>query len=280
MPDEPQPDDNWIMRSKGYTGPRKTQGGQFKTSGSRVVAFETGKQFTYVAGDATKTYRAEKAKKVTRQFLFLMPDVFVVFDRIIATDPSYRTEWLIHTANRPVKFKSDKIADSNVYKAIHDKGQIFVRTLLPESPRFIIQKGFKWADGTEAPIKSWDKMSPEEQKMQGEWCLKISPGKQKDMVEFLNILQVGKKDAPLLIPAKLRQTVETNTVYLSMNNCLYEIGFKRLGNLGGYIKITDSQNGKVKEYKFTTSIAPQKLVIDDFPDKLTKAESFQEGAKK
>ncbi|HCU36671.1 MAG TPA: heparinase, partial [Armatimonadetes bacterium] len=57
-------------------------GGQYKALGSKVVAFETSPEFSYVAGDATATYRPEKCSQMVRQMVFIPPYHFVVFDRV------------------------------------------------------------------------------------------------------------------------------------------------------------------------------------------------------
>ena len=107
-------------------------GGQHKQLGSVVEAFETNDQFVYVAGDATECYKhgdadlGEKASLVTRQYVFLMPNHFVVFDRVSTTKPEYKKDWLLHTAYEPV-------IDGDVVRADHSGGRMFCRTLLPES---------------------------------------------------------------------------------------------------------------------------------------------------
>ena len=55
-------------------------GGQDKQVGSKVVAFETGPDYSYVALDLAPVYNAEKCSQVVRQFLHVLPDHFVVFE--------------------------------------------------------------------------------------------------------------------------------------------------------------------------------------------------------
>ncbi|MBI3945052.1 MAG: HEAT repeat domain-containing protein, partial [Armatimonadetes bacterium] len=51
---------------------------------ARPLAFENdpGNAFAYAATDATETYHEDKCARMVRQFLFLPPDHFVVFDRV------------------------------------------------------------------------------------------------------------------------------------------------------------------------------------------------------
>jgi heparin/heparan-sulfate lyase len=113
-----------------------------------------------VAGDATACYQhgpakrddgsdlPEKCSLATRQIVFLMPNHFVIFDRVGSTDAGYRKDWLLHTAHEPT-------ITGRTIRADHGKGRIFCRTLLPTDARlatvggpgkeFVTVHGFKIA---------------------------------------------------------------------------------------------------------------------------------------
>ena len=64
--------------------------------------------YAYIAGDITPAYDASTVSEVTRRMLTVFdtgePDVplfFFVFDRITATDPSFKKTFLLHTATEP-----------------------------------------------------------------------------------------------------------------------------------------------------------------------------------
>ena len=85
---------------------------------------------------------------MVRQFLYLPPDHFVVFDRVASTEAEYPKTWLLHTANEPV------IAGRE-FRADQDQGRIFCRTLYPTDA--VLDKiggpGKEfWADGRNWPI--------------------------------------------------------------------------------------------------------------------------------
>ncbi|MBI3947846.1 MAG: heparinase II/III family protein, partial [Armatimonadetes bacterium] len=87
-------------------------GGQNRFNGAaKPLAFETGPHFSYAATDATATYQPEKCAQMVRQFLYLNPDHFVVFDRVTAKNAEYPKTWLLHTANEPLvagrEFRAD-----------------------------------------------------------------------------------------------------------------------------------------------------------------------------
>jgi len=67
----------------------------------RIVAYETSPLFDYACGDATYSYPPTRVRSITRQFLYLRPDTFVVFDRVAATEAGLETIWNLHSLYRP-----------------------------------------------------------------------------------------------------------------------------------------------------------------------------------
>ncbi len=105
--------------------PYPNDGGQRKVLGSTVVAFETRPEYAYAAGDATDAYHPDKCRLALRQFVFIAPDWFVIFDRVISTAPTYPKTWLLHTTAEPA-------LEGDTFSAAHEEGRLFCRTLLPE----------------------------------------------------------------------------------------------------------------------------------------------------
>ena len=66
-----------------------------------IVAYETSPQFDYAAGDATYSYPPTRVKSVTRQFVYLRPDMFVIFDRVEAATSGLGIKWLLHSLYKP-----------------------------------------------------------------------------------------------------------------------------------------------------------------------------------
>lgn len=67
----------------------------------RIVAYETSPLFDYAAGDATHSYPPTRVKAITRQFVYLRPDAFVVFDRVEAAEPGLEIIWNLHSLYEP-----------------------------------------------------------------------------------------------------------------------------------------------------------------------------------
>jgi hypothetical protein len=66
-----------------------------------IVAYETSPWFDYAAGDATHSYPPTRVKSITRQFVYLRPGTFVVFDRVVNVAAGLETKWLLHALYEP-----------------------------------------------------------------------------------------------------------------------------------------------------------------------------------
>jgi tetratricopeptide (TPR) repeat protein len=67
----------------------------------QIIAYETSPLFDYAAGDATHSYPPTRVKRITRQFVYLRPDTFVVFDRVANAEANLETKWLLHSLYEP-----------------------------------------------------------------------------------------------------------------------------------------------------------------------------------
>jgi len=70
----------------------------------RITAYRTRPLYDYALGDARFSYNPADLKEITRQFFYLKPDVFVIYDRIEVTDAGKAPCWLLHTLREPVAF--------------------------------------------------------------------------------------------------------------------------------------------------------------------------------
>ena len=175
-----------------YDGPegKVNYGGMYKTNGGICAAFETNDFYTYVAGDLTACYLPEKCDLALRQYVFIYPDIFVICDRIKSSEASYKKEWLFHTQNEP-------IITGDTFRADHEDGRIFVKTLLPENASLIKTGGPGkefWSAG-----KNWE-LQAETLSMAkrlhngglfGNWRMEVSPKEERKEDVFLHILQTG-----------------------------------------------------------------------------------------
>lgn len=217
-------------------------GGQHQQLGSVLKAFETNDHYVYAAGDATACYLhgpvkregqpdlPEKVSLVTRQIAFLMPNHFVIFDRVTATDPAYQKDWLLHTAHAPV-------ITGKTVRADHVKGRLFSRTLLP-------------ADATLTPVggpgkefwtgKNWDivrgNLTPENLAMMGQWRVEVKPGAARAEDHFLHVIQVGDQSLEQMDAVELIEAEGAVGARVQTERGTWEVTFATRGELGGHIR--------------------------------------------
>jgi heparinase II/III-like protein len=244
-------------------------GGQHKHLGSTVKAFETNEDYVYVAGNATACYNygvikrkgqsdlPEKCSLVTRQMVFVMPDHFVIFDRVTTTDPAYCKEWLIHTADKPA------IVDDNTIRADHDRGRMFCRTLLPENAKrtFVGGPGRKF----QAVGKNWaletGSLKPENLALMGRWRMEISPSTPRKEDMFLHVIQVGDRKLNGMVETELIRPGRRRGVRLRIDNVIWEVTFNITGKPGGHIKRTGDR--KIINTELTDAVQLQKGIMEN-----------------
>jgi heparin/heparan-sulfate lyase len=232
-------------------------GGQHKQLGSQVKSFETNRDYVYVAGDATQSYLhagsdglPQKCSLVTRQIVFLIPNYFVIFDRVVSTDPAYRKDWLIHTAHEPE-------ISGKLIRADHRKGRILCKTLLP-------------ADATLTPVggpgnefraagRNWDIVSdgvkPESLALMGQWRVEVTPANPRKSDVFLHVIQVGDQQLEAMDRISLLETENTCGVRMTNDGRTWEVAFNSRGELGGRIK-RSGQSPRI-DTRLTTKVLKQ-----------------------
>ena len=218
-------------------------GGQHKQLGSVVKAFETNDDYVYVAGDATACYQhggvkkagqpylGEKCTLVTRQIVFLIPNHFVVFDRVVSTDVNYRKDWLLHTAHKPN-------ISGKITKAEHNKGRMLCKTILPKDA--VLQtvggpgKEF-WAAG-----KNWDivrdGLTEKNLALMGQWRVEVTPGRARKKDVFLHVIQIGGQELEKMDKTELIEEGDACSLRLGVGNATWEVTFNTDGPLGGHIR--------------------------------------------
>ena len=240
-------------------------GGQHQQLGSEVKAFETNRDYVYVAGDATRCYQhgrgddlREKCSLATRQLVFLIPNHFVIFDRVEATDASYRKDWLIHTAHAP------KVS-GKIIRADHRDGRMFCRTLLPTDAVLTSVGG----PGSEfrAAGQNWSIVSeglkPESLALMGQWRIEVAPGSPRKSDVFLHVIQVGDQNLEAMDKAELLNTDDTCGVRLTADGRTWEITFNSTGELAGHIK--HSGGSRRIDSELATTVLRQTGISADTP---------------
>ena len=226
-------------------------GGQNKTIGSEVIAFEANPHFTYIAANATPVYNREKCALMVRQFIFLPPDHFVVFDRVTSTRDDYAKTWLLHHANEP-------LVEGNTWRSGQDRGRIFARTLLPEDA--VLEKvggpGNEFlADGVNYAIDAGPSQLIIENKypigrihydeipeLMGRWRMEVRPGTARKEDLFLHLIQVGDQSLCAMSEADVTATEPNVELSFSGTDVDVFVSFAARGDIGGHV--TCVRNGE------------------------------------
>ena len=155
------------------------------TPGSRflagsIVAYSHGDLYTYAVGDATRSYNSAKLSLFRRHFLFLPPDLFVIFDQVEATDPTFRKVWLLHCVEEPN-------VSGSVATITNGPGRLTLRTVLPANPAVTAVGGAGkecWVEG-----RNWPPIGKEWEPEAANWRLEVSPSQPAAEDFFLHVLQ-------------------------------------------------------------------------------------------
>jgi Heparinase II/III-like protein len=120
-------------------------------------------EYRYARADATRAYQPSKLEFFTRELVHLRTaNLLVVFDRVRATDPSYRKAWLLHGVSEPrveagsagarIGQGGTSFRDASLVTFEDGSGRLVVHPLLPREREVIVRggPGFEfWTPGDE-----------------------------------------------------------------------------------------------------------------------------------
>ncbi len=131
-------------------------------SPGKMLAYETNDSYTYCQADLHNAYNQEalsesrdfpfqpnKLTHITREFAFLRPDYFIVFDRVGSVNPGFVKVWNMHVAAEPTvegtgvqragnaqagiwDYEGASIAHVTDTNPEYGQGSLFLKTLLPK----------------------------------------------------------------------------------------------------------------------------------------------------
>ena len=254
-------DENMIPTSEGAScsGAGDTEsfrsindGGQTKTD-SKLIALRTNKHFTYMAGDATRSYAqssgdftTNRANEVIRQIVFIPDNHFIVFDRVESMDPAFKKYWLLHTGPKPKESEGSNVICINAAHA-ESPGKMALQPLLSKqrSVELVGGEGHEFDVFDEnIPLRLEDYIS-EGRALNGSWRVQISPTMPTKQNYFLNVLEVGEGNdfcSSSIQPAELTEETNTAGSIIKVGDNTYEITFNKSGDVGGNFSIKN-QNG-------------------------------------
>jgi hypothetical protein len=117
---------------QGY--PTVAQGAQAYSPGSKydvgpgIQAFESNRLYDYIKGDATHAYDPTQLKKFTREWVYIKPDILVIFDHVITANQNIEKKWVVVPAAPSADLGHNVLRISN-----GRGGALWIKRLLPLS---------------------------------------------------------------------------------------------------------------------------------------------------
>ncbi len=183
-----------------------------------LLGYGWSEDYAYLKGDLTKAY-SKKVVGYERSFLFLRfcngqtPAALLVFDRVAASDPSFKKTWLCHglfepklQGSRSVFTDTRTVPGTGPYSGRYN-GRLTVDTLLPKEAGITAVGG----PGKEALVDGvnyFGKVGPGQRQEGHGWRLEVSPQSEREEDLFLHVLQLGDADGPEALPVR---RIETDT---------------------------------------------------------------------
>jgi len=241
----------------------------------RITAYSTSPAYDYSCGDASYSYPPERVRKITRQFVYIKPDTFVVFDRVTPAKPGLEVIWNLHAYRKPGwngKTAPAKMpeghrpgghfdhTEGDAFSIEYGGGAMEVTTLLPAAAdRLVRTIGGPWhdfeingvnigpTDATYEVLKNkWHKGDGGLEGVGG-WRIEISPKKVAGEVHYLHVLQTGAAGALKPGEVSLVKAGGRAGAKIVLGPKAYEVTFSTAGPTGGKIRMTDGGKAVVDE---------------------------------
>jgi MYXO-CTERM domain-containing protein len=215
-----------------------TGGLQFDTGG--IAAFEHSRFHDYVACDVTRAYNSAsfaaqggrpKVREVTRQFVFLRPEILLVFDRVESLDVDFDKRFVLHGLARPI------FGDNGTLVITRNGGRLLGRTLLPRMPARSVIEGFRVGDMRADPLVAVNETQGSR--------VEVTAARGTNREYFLHVFDITDttRDAlPLNALTEDGDRVGVRVVDPDGTRA-YTVLFQRTGTLGGEVRVTSSPEG-------------------------------------
>ena len=264
-----------------YDGPegKVNHGGQYDAP-AKVLAFGTDGHVSYVASDAAACYNRPGAKpkcdECVRQFVHVLPDAFVVYDRVGTTQPTDAKRWLLHMKDEPV-------VSNGLARISSGKGRLFCWTLLPEKAVVETVGGLGkefWASGRNWDLEEAFKKRELENAAKrgtgpywGSWRIEVAAPNAAKEERFLHVLNVGDETAEPVETVRVQEpgrdgarlTFPGQSYAGQAGSLEVTVLFNRTGAVGGEVRyrFLAADGAVVAETKrpLADGIQPQKGVI-------------------
>ncbi len=157
--------------------------------------------YAYISGDLTYSYPAARVKNYFRSFVYLNLNeegedrdeaALLVYDNMEAATEGLDKVWLLHTQEEPT-IKGNRVTLQRTERGYSAK--MINDTLLPANPAYEIIGG----KGREFEVNgvNMPRVSTKAQFEAGKWRVEIGNKSHQLQDDFMNVIQIGKKDSPV-----------------------------------------------------------------------------------
>ncbi|MGO8678114.1 MAG: hypothetical protein ACLQVX_19905 [Limisphaerales bacterium] len=225
----------------------------------RIVAFENASNYTYAAADITAGYNANKAREVTRQFLYLRGEreFFVVFDRVEATRPEFRRHFFLHVPTSPqadgnrLNWLSLPEADGDKTVLSQGRSRMFLTTVLPADAQIVTRGGpgrEAWGHPLEPTAQYNHSSKGRREPPVCPWRIEVGDPNPGSRTLFLHVFEIGAEAD--------RQAAEVKFVAPAGVEIAghWSVRFNATGPLGGAINDRDLANAVHAEAQYPAGV--------------------------
>ena len=222
-----------------------SDGGQDRATIGRNLGADSSPYHAVTAGDATQCYSPAKCREAVRQFVYILPDYFVIYDRLTSVKPDQQKVFLLHTQNEPKE-------TGGVWRGAAGTGALFVKTVLPADAKTEVIGGPGrefWTNNQNFPLSD-AQMKPVndrggiEKSWLGRYRLEISPAKPDIKTRFLTVLQAADGKVPAMVPVENISDGEFDGVrFTTREGVTATVKFRRDGLVAGEIRL--EKDGKI-----------------------------------
>jgi hypothetical protein len=234
------------------------EGGNLPRERGRIVAFEHRPQYTYAAANLTQGYHPDKAREVTRQFLYLRGDreFFVVFDRVEAAHAEFRRHFLLHVPTEPeisgqlLTWLSLPQADGDKTVMSQGRSRMFLRTLLPANAEIVKRGGpgqEAWGHPLEPTAQYNHTTEGRKKPPVCPWRIEVGDPGNGARTLFLHVFEIG--DETLHQPADVKFVAPAG---LDISD-RWRVRFHATGPLGGQVNDQDLSTNILTEAQYSIS---------------------------
>ena len=190
-----------------------------------------------VGGDATGCYGENVCREAVRQFVWIEPDLFIVYDRVESAKSGQGKVFLLHTQNCPEQ-------KNGFWLSRAGKGTLLLKTVLPRNAVVEVIGGA----GNEFRTNGWNWELTNHRKVLarpnwfGRFRFEIRAKTESKRINFLHIMQVGTEDLNTMVPVREFSAPECDGVEIPYCGRIYRVQFRRSGAVGG--RVTILEHGK------------------------------------